>query len=129
MKFLLKASVFGYYFKFLDCDIVLTFSSERVLIEGFELALYPWLPLFPHDCNIAMTCLLLSLCRYMAVHGNCLPDVCFILMDNATSENKNNFVLSFMALLVRPCSVYLCISCCHMKYIPCEQVYFTESLC
>jgi hypothetical protein len=72
----------------------------RVLINGFELALYPWLQLYPHDCNISMTCFLLSLERYILSHGNKLPEVLFLVLDNSRAENKNKWWLSFLALLV-----------------------------
>jgi hypothetical protein len=84
---------------------------HRVLINGFELALYPWLQLYPHDCNISMTCFLLSIERYLLSHGNKLPEVLFLVLDNSRAENKNKWWLCFLALLVMSPSCHLRISC------------------
>ena len=52
----------------------------------------------PHDCNLTLTSLLLTLSA-MAKRGP-LPRRLLLQMDNCVRENKNKYVLGFLSLLV-----------------------------
>ena len=53
---------------------------------------------WPHDCNLSLCTLLLTLLE-VAKKGP-LPSRLLIQMDNCVRENKNKYVLGFLALLV-----------------------------
>ena len=48
-----------------------------------------------HDSNLTMNVILIALAR-----RSFIPDILFLQMDNCFRENKNQFVLSFLAILV-----------------------------
>lgn len=52
---------------------------------------------YPHDANLTINILLLELQSM----GEDLPDTLYLQMDNCWRENKNQFVLNFLALLVK----------------------------
>lgn len=56
------------------------------------------LMLWPHDSNLTINVLLHILLSIAA--ADTLPAVLYIQFDNCTRENKNKFVLGFLALLV-----------------------------
>ena len=58
--------------------------------------LFQW----PHDTNLTLNVLLLVLARRTSI-----PDVLYIQMDNCYRENKNQFVISFLAVLIK-CGVF-----------------------
>ena len=52
---------------------------------------------FPHDANLTINILLFEL----ESMGDDLPDTLYLQMDNCWRENKNQFVLNFLAILVK----------------------------
>lgn len=54
---------------------------------------------FPHDSNLTLTVMVNSLVDFAKTH--CLSEVLYIQMDNTCRENKNKFVLTFCAILVK----------------------------
>ena len=54
---------------------------------------------FPHDSNLTLTVMVNSLVDFAKSHR--LPEVLYIQMDNTCRENKNKFVLTFCAILVK----------------------------
>ena len=55
---------------------------------------------YPHDSNMTINALSLILLELVEQHGR-LPDNLYIKMDNTSRENKNQYVLTYMALLVK----------------------------
>ena len=55
---------------------------------------------YPHDSNKTINALYLILLELVEQHGR-LPDNLYIQMDNTSRENKNQYVLTYMALLVK----------------------------
>lgn len=53
---------------------------------------------FPHDSNLTLTVLLLTLIS-ISQKGT-LPRKLLLQMDNCVRENKNKYVMAFMSLLV-----------------------------
>ncbi len=57
---------------------------------------------FPHDPNLTINVLLrLIIGRFKALAEAPLPDKLYVQLDNCGRENKNQFVLAFLALLVQ----------------------------
>jgi len=54
---------------------------------------------YPHDCNLTLTSLLCTL--HEIVKKGQLPRYLRLQMDNCVRENKNKYVLGFLALLVQ----------------------------
>ena len=54
---------------------------------------------WPHDCNLTITTLLLTLLEVGHKDGS-IPRRLFIQFDNCVRENKNKYVMGFMAWLV-----------------------------
>ena len=52
-----------------------------------------------HDTNLTLTCLLLTLVK--VCEGKPLPAKLLLQMDNCVRENKNKYVLAFLAYLVQ----------------------------
>ena len=59
------------------------------------------LHLWPHDSNLTINVLL----NILFSQREELPDVLYIQLDNCYRENKNQFVIGFLALLVQ-CGVF-----------------------
>lgn len=53
---------------------------------------------WPHDCNLTITCLLLTLLEI--TNKSTLPPHLYLQMDNCVRENKNKYVMAFLSLLV-----------------------------
>lgn len=53
---------------------------------------------WPHDCNLTITCLLLTLMKIASKSS--LPPHLYLQMDNCVRENKNKYVMAFLSLLV-----------------------------
>ena len=53
---------------------------------------------WPHDCNLTITCLLLTLLEL--TKESALPPHLYLQMDNCVRENKNKYVMAFLSLLV-----------------------------
>ena len=53
---------------------------------------------WPHDCNLTLTSLLLTLVELLK--RGPLPRKLLLQMDNCVRENKNKYVMGFLALLV-----------------------------
>lgn len=51
-----------------------------------------------HDCNLTLTCLLLTLLEI--AKQSSLPSHLFLQMDNCVRENKNKYVMAFLSYLV-----------------------------
>lgn len=54
---------------------------------------------FSHDTNLTVTCILLTLIEIFKINSK-MPRRLFIQMDNCVRENKNKYVLGFLAYLV-----------------------------
>lgn len=65
----------------------------------FALALFDLLQ-WPHNCNLTIAVLMTALLLVKEKLGK-LPRTLYIQLDNTSRENKNKFVLSFLALLVQ----------------------------
>ena len=54
---------------------------------------------WPHDSNLTIT-VLLDVLKHVQSKLGTLPKILFLQLDNTSRENKNKYVLSFLALLV-----------------------------
>ena len=54
---------------------------------------------WPHDCNLTLTSLLLTLVQVGQKHGSILRKL-LLQFDNCVRENKNKYVMWFLAWLV-----------------------------
>lgn len=66
-----------------------------VLNHGREALGYFDLHQWPHDSNLTINVLLRALLRM-----NKVPDTLYLQMDNCWRENKNQYVMTFLAVLV-----------------------------
>ena len=55
---------------------------------------------WPHDSNLTIT-LLLAVLHQLQSRLHALPKILYLQLDNTSRENKNKYVLSFLALLVQ----------------------------
>ena len=74
-------------------------SIIGVIVHGFEQRCYVVKPNWKHDTNLTIHILVLTLVR-VAEKGP-LPKVLYLQMDNCWRENKNQYMFTFLALLVK----------------------------
>ena len=77
----------------------LDISIIGVIVHGFEQRCYVVKPNWKHDTNLTIHILVLTLIR-VAEKGP-LPRVLYLQMDNCWRENKNQYMFTFLALLVK----------------------------
>ena len=80
------------------------------LIHGHGGCAFSDLHEWPHDSNLTINVLLNVLERQPH-----LPDVMFLQLDTTARENKNQYVLSFLALLVEE-KIFSEVKCLHGYY-------------
>lgn len=78
--------------------MVLKTHITGAIMHGQSNSFYIDLNQWPHDPNMTITCLLNSLCR----GRRSFPPKLYIQCDNCGRENKNKYVLGFLA--------YLCVA-------------------
>jgi hypothetical protein len=69
------------------------------LVHGYGSFAYFDFLQFSHDTNLTLTCILLALVEISKIGK--LPKRLLIQMDNCVRENKNKYVLGFLAYLVQ----------------------------
>ena len=87
-----------------------------VLVHGYSSSSYVDYLQWPHDPNLTINVLLRVLVDYLpklAKKGS-LPKKLLMQLDNCVRENKNKFVLAFLALLVE-LGVFQEVSLMHVK--------------
>ncbi|XP_062596921.1 uncharacterized protein LOC134258393 isoform X2 [Saccostrea cucullata] len=62
---------------------------------------YTWTDQFSSDCNITLNCLMLVLKDTAMINNGSLPPVLYLQADNSPKDNKNKFVIMFLAMLVK----------------------------
>ncbi|XP_076106142.1 uncharacterized protein LOC143074678 [Mytilus galloprovincialis] len=72
------------------------------LCHGFGLDFgFTWTDRFHPDSNVTLNCLLKVLHHVKEINDNALPPVLYLQADNCGKDNKNHFVLMFLAALVK----------------------------
>ena len=75
-----------------------------LIVHGKEAGAYFDLHQWPHDPNLTLNILVRLLCQQfskLSEDGGRLPTKLFLQLDNCARENKNQHVLTFLALLVQ----------------------------
>ncbi|XP_076090729.1 uncharacterized protein LOC143062813 isoform X2 [Mytilus galloprovincialis] len=62
---------------------------------------FTWTDQFASNCNVTLNCLMTVLDDVAKNNGGSLPPTLYLQADNAAKDNKNNYVLMFLAMLVK----------------------------
>ena len=88
-----------------------------VLVHGTGTFCYYDYLQFPHDCNLTLMCILLTL---LEISGQrTLPPKLLVQMDNCVRENKNKYIFGFMTFLVEM-NIFSEVSCTNLT-LTCKQ--------
>ena len=80
---------------------------------GKQVNVYMDILQWPHDSNLTISIINKVLLMHMEKNNGVLPPILYIQMDNTSRENKNKFVLGYLALLVesgilrKVCQLYI----------------------
>lgn len=76
------------------------FSIVGVMVHGFEYRSYVVKPTWKHDTNLTIHLLMKTLVRVLETTGR-LPPILYLQMDNCWRENKNQYLMTFLSLLLK----------------------------
>ena len=71
-----------------------------VILHGHQTHFFVDIMQWPHDSNLVFNCIMLALLHQYKEDG-VLPTILNLQLDNCGRENKNKYVLGFVALLVQ----------------------------
>ena len=76
------------------------FSVVGVIVHGFEIRSYLVKPTWKHDTNLTIHLLMKTILRVIEAKKK-LPPNLYLQMDNCWRENKNQYMMTFLALLIK----------------------------
>ena len=76
------------------------FSVVGVMVHGFEYRSYLVKPTWKHDTNLTIHLLMKTLVRVLETTGR-IPPILYLQMDNCWRENKNQYMMTFLSLLIK----------------------------